>query len=245
MFVNMFIFLFMFIVLLLFYNIEISETKDNKRSLTKDGFIVLHDELYGNVVDYPNEQFIEDVLEKLPNDYVFIDYIYKIRDSALYTFHRDVTSSKNIFKTKYPVYTLILYKANGCLLSVCPGSHDSYPFVWSRIVNINGKKGTAVLFDSDLLHCGCVNGCKVREVVQYKICHKADLETLKSLQGVRMEKNQVCNDSVKNKFLRKFSYHCEFPINYFLSPFMMKKYEEGTYMRSIQKLCPVDFYNNA
>ena len=72
-----------------------------------------------------------------------MDYIYKINDGALSTFHRDVTSSKTI----YPVYTLILYKYDGELLSVCPSSNTTYPFVTSRIVNVEGKSGTCFLFD--------------------------------------------------------------------------------------------------
>ena len=78
-----------------------------------------------------------DVLKMLPPDYIFIDYEYNIKNVALSTFHRDVTSSQKIFNTRYPTYTLILYKTDDDMLSVCPNSHKSYPFVWSNIININ------------------------------------------------------------------------------------------------------------
>ena len=81
------------------------------------------------------EELIEDVLSALPPDYEFIDYVYEIRGNSLSTFHRDVTSSSHIYKTKYPIYTLILYKCSGKLFSFCPNSNTSYPFVWSNIIN--------------------------------------------------------------------------------------------------------------
>jgi hypothetical protein len=89
------------------------------------------------------------------------------------------------------VYTLILYKNEGELLSLCPRSNQTYPFVWSSIVNVKGKRGTAFLFDCDLLHAGCTNYCKEREVIQYKICHHDDLNKLKHLQGIKKNKSGV------------------------------------------------------
>ena len=125
------------------------------RNITNDGFCVLYNPNYAiNTTSYPCQQLQNDVLEKLPEGYIFIDYVYKISNVSLSTFHRDVTSSKYIYNTKYPIYTLILYKYDGDLLSVCPGSNKTYPFVWSSIINIHGKSGSAFLFDSDLLHAG-------------------------------------------------------------------------------------------
>jgi hypothetical protein len=240
----MLLILFLILVLLIiFYWFEKHETVEESktRSIEKDGFKVIQNPSYVTNIS----KLKHDILDQLPAGYQFLDYEYKIYDSTLFTFHRDVTSSKNIFNTDHPVYTMILYKSDGCLLSLCPGSHASYPFVFSRIVNIKGDKGTAFLFDSDLLHAGCVNGCEPREVFQYKICHKDDLPKLKSLQGVRMKKKQMCTDTVQNRLTRKLSYFFEFPINYFLSPFMMKKYEKGSVMEKVQSIVPITFYNNA
>ena len=57
------------------------------------------------------------ILNELPDGYGFIDYKYQIKGCSLSTFHRDVTSSQTIFKTKYPVYTCITYKNTGDLLT--------------------------------------------------------------------------------------------------------------------------------
>ena len=184
--------------------------------------------------DLPCNKLKQDALQMLPSGYTFIDYVYKIQNVALSTFHRDVTSSQHIYKTNYPVYTLILYKSWGDLLSVCPGSNTSYPFVWSNIVNISGEPGTAFLFDCDVLHAGCTNECRKRDVIQYKICHVDDLDKLAHLQGVRANKTDVCKITMTGKIMRKLSYFFEFPINYMFYPLMVKRENSDSIVGKIQ-----------
>jgi hypothetical protein len=217
----------------MYYNQETTEdiTKLKNRTLEKDGFCILYNEN------------IKEALNKLPNGYQFMNYVYRIKNASLSTFHRDVTSSKNIYKTKYKVYTLILYKYDGELLSVCPKSDKSYPFVNSRIININGPKNTAILFDSDLLHAGRFNNCKNRDVIQYKICHFEDLDKLKHLENINVSKNEECNNNKINLLIRKLSYFFEFPINYFLYPLMIKKHDNN-FIGKLQSFIPINFYNN-
>jgi hypothetical protein len=221
---------------------ESFDTSIKTRTLEKDGFCVFYDPEYSNHLD-TNLQ--TDTLQRLPENYVFIDYVYKINNVALSTFHRDVTSSKYVFYTEHPTYTLILYNYDGELLSVCPGSHATYPFVWSKILNIDGKRGTAFLFDCDLLHAGRVNYCKDRDVVQYKLCHKDDLSKLSSLQGINVEKTEVCIDSFLGKIQRKFSYFFEMPINTIAYPLMMKRETKNSLIGTIQSVLPIDYYNNS
>lgn len=236
------------LIYILYYNDEEYENSMislRTRSLQKDGFCVLYNPLYSkNSIHSPCETLIQDVLCKLPPDYVFINYIYKINNTALSTFHRDVTSSKHIFDTSHTVYTLILYNYDGELLSVCPGSNQTYPFVSSKIVNIDGKSGTAFLFDSDLLHAGRVNDCKYRNVVQYKLCHKDDLSKLHHLHNIHMEKNEKCTYPLYNQLLRKLSYFFEFPINYFAYPLMLKRENTNSFIGFIQSFISLSYYNN-
>lgn len=242
------VFLLVMLCLVCFYYYELHETIEKSietRELHKDGFVVMHNPNYSKTKDLPTSELEKDALSHLPDAYVLMDYVYNIHDSSLFTFHRDVTSSKHTFNTKHPTYTLILYKSDGCLLSLCPGSHSTYPFVWSRIVNIQGNTGTAFLFDSDLLHAGCINDCGQREVIQYKFCHKDDLVLLESLQGVRAIKKQTCEDTFKNRFMRKLTYYFEFPINYMFTPFMIKRYNKDTFIGSLQSFIPITYYNNA
>jgi hypothetical protein len=191
-----------------------------------------------------SRRFRGDVLAKLPPGYEFMDYAYEIKNTALSTFHRDVTSSKHIYRTRHPIYTCILYKYDGELLSVCPGSHATYPFVSARIVNFSGPSGTAFLFDSDLLHAGRENGCRERSVVQYKICHREDRGKLRHLEGTRAYKDEACRIGWDARVLRKLSYYFEFPVNYWLYPFMMRREPESTWTGAIQKMIPLQFYNN-
>lgn len=239
-FIIVFSLIILFIVYYFFEENEYYETSIKTRCLENDGFTVLYD------IEYPIKPYKlkKKVLELLPTGYSFIDYIYKIQNVALSTFHRDVTSSKKIYNTKHPVYTLILYKYDGDLLSICPSSHKSYPFVWSKIVNIQGKSGTAFLFDCDILHAGCINNCNYRELIQYKICHDDDKNVLSHLSGVNIYKNEKCVINYQNNILRKLSYYFELPINYFFTPLLLKRENDDSIIGYIQSHIPIQFYNN-
>ena len=218
-------------------------------NLAKDGIRILYNPRYAKETkDMPSTGLQTDILRELPEGYQFMDYIYKIENNSLSTFHRDVTSSKSIFQTKYPVYTVILYKYDGELFSFCPRSNHTYPFVWSLITNVSGKKGTVFLFDSDLLHAGGNPSGVKREVVQYKVCHLEDLERLRELSGVRMDKKELSGEnsfSISNAFLRKASYFFEMPINYFCYPLMIKRQNSDHWIGKIQEMIPISFYNNS
>jgi hypothetical protein len=238
------------VIYILYYCIEREENVENvimNYTIETDGICILYNPEYATkTTEFPSPRLKQDILIKLPDGYVFIDYIYKIKNSALSTFHRDVTSSQYIYKTKYPVYTAILYKYSGELLSFCPGSNKTYPFVTSRITNVHGKAGTVFLFDCDILHAGCDNNCAVmREVLQYKICHKDDLERLNELSKVNVTKIEMyCKSTVWNRILRKASYFVEMPINTFLYPLMIKRENKDNIIGRIQEYIPISFYNN-
>ena len=231
------------IIYIIYYNNEKNETfiqSLETRTLDNDGFMVLYNKNY--ITD--TIKMKADVLKMLPTDYMFINYEYNIKNVALSTFHRDVTSSQKIFNTKYPIYTLILYKTDDDMISVCPNSHKSYPFVWSKIVNINGKGGTCFLFDCDLLHAGYMNKCIDRELTQYKICHKDDYNKLHSLHKINVNKTDKCEITNMTLFIRKLSYYFQLPINYILYPLMIKRENTNSVVGLIQSYIPITFYNN-
>lgn len=105
-----FIIIIFILYLIVFINIAyLYEYNDNykyERDIINDGYKVIDD-------DDKNE-----ILKLLPPNYIYIDYKYEIKGCTLSTFHRDVTSSQYIFKTKYPVYTHITYNNYGPLLSI-------------------------------------------------------------------------------------------------------------------------------
>jgi hypothetical protein len=242
------LFLLLILLYIVFYWTEIEENIQisiKMRTIEKDGFCVLCNPIYAeNTQDIPSKELQKDVLRSLPSDYVFLDYIYTINDVALSTFHRDITSSQHVYHTKNPVYTMILYKYDGELLSLCPSSNTTYPFVWSSIVNINGKSGTVFLFNSDILHAGRINQCKEREVIQYKIAHIEDIPKLKHLQGIRMKKQDKCENTAYQFAMRKLSYFFEMPINTFLYPIMIKREHDNSFIGKIQSYIPITYYNN-
>jgi hypothetical protein len=236
-------FLILIAAYVLFYASETHETHREaaSRTIELDGLCVMHDSCY--LTD--ESRLHQDALRRLPEGYVFVDYLYEIRDNSLPTFHRDVTSSMRVMRTRLPVYTLILYLSRGPMLSVCPGSHRTYPFTWSRVVNIDGEPGTAFLFDCDVLHAGRV-ACAHRRLVQYKICHRGDLEALASLRGIRKHKGG--GDCARRPLLRTASYFFSAPLT-LAAPLMIRKAEPssltGAIQAAIRPFIPLDFYNNA
>ena len=91
------------VVYILYYYHEYNETiyTENNRTLEKDGIVILYKENYNNMDEVSNDELTYDVMSYLPEDYIFLDYMYKIDNSAIFTFHRDITSSQKIFKTKW------------------------------------------------------------------------------------------------------------------------------------------------
>ena len=222
------------LLLILLYFFESNETASySARTLEVDGYCCFQEESRSMS------------LKRLPSEYEFLDYEYIIHSAVLSTFHRDVTSSQVLYGCKHPVYTLIVYEYGGELLSICPASERTWPFVWTRIVNINGQPNTCVLFNSEILHAGRANKCKPRLTRQYKICHRDDIKKLGHLQGVRATKNIECVDDYWSQVKRKISYYFAFPINHLLYPFLMKNWGADTWMGQMQSLLPDhQFYNN-
>jgi hypothetical protein len=241
------IFISFIIVYVVYFLIEDNETSYvamKTRTIEEDGYSVFQCSDHNDINNEPSEHLIKITLDKLPEGYEFMDYSYRIKSSGASMFHRDVTSSQNIYDTEHPVYTLILYKHDGCLLSLCPGSNFTYPFVYSKIVNINGEAGTCILFHSDVLHAGCFNQCAQRNVIQYKIAHRSDFDALTHLDGVNVEETEgSCENNIYNHLLRKCSYFFELPINTIFHPFMQKQQEDG-FIKDMQKYSSLRFYNN-
>ena len=204
--------LIVFLVTLLIVSTRERTAPSNyKPTLEKDGFVLM---------DNPSEK---EVLDRLPQGYEFLDYKYSIDGCTLSTFHRDVTSSQYVFKTKYPVYTFITYQYDGSALSVCPGSHKTTPFLLSRPITVNAN---SVLFNCDLVHAGSLNlEKKPRKAVQYKIAHRDDVEKLKHLEGIDKLKHGDCNkmnfgiDTVYRKLSLIFCYI----INHHMTPYLQNR----------------------
>jgi hypothetical protein len=185
-------------------------------------------------------------LEFLSPQYEFIDYEYVIKSTSLTTFHRDVTSSARLHKCRHPVYTLIIYEYGGDLVSVCRGSHFTWPFVFSSPTDVGGPPGTAILFNSEILHAGIPNKCQRRLARQYKICHREDADKLTHLRGIRVVKDEKCVDNWSTQFKRQMSYVFAHPMNHWFNVFLMRRERDDTITGKIQATLGGDsqFYNN-
>ena len=200
------------LILILYFTYEGKYNTKYKPSLKDDGFIFL------------NSQNKDNVLRHLPKGYQFINYKYTIHGCTLSTFHRDVTSSQYIYKTKYPTYTFITYKHKGSGLSVCPGSHKTTPLLFTHPINVNSKN---ILFNCDLVHAGSLNLNNLpRTAIQYKIVHKEDLKIMKHLNGINKEKKGDCNkrnNILIDIFYRKCSLLFCYFINHQLTPYLQSR----------------------
>jgi hypothetical protein len=165
----------MIILLSLTMMIETLYNTNTKSTLSKEGFKIF------------NHDNIEEIIKtSLPEDFILLDYEFIIKGCTLSTFHKDVTSSSFIHKTKHPVYTIISYYNKGPLLSICPESHSTTPYVIQSPVIIRGEPRTSILFNCDLVHAGALNNLgEERLAIQRKICHKDDIKKLTHLIGIK------------------------------------------------------------
>ena len=209
------IFIATIVILVIYIILQLYESELNENfesSLKDDGFIIVSDK--------------EEALSILPKGYVFLDYEYEISGCTLQTFHRDVTSSQYYYKTKYPVYTYIVYENKGNLLTVYPNSHKTTPFVWSspKIIKSNSDK-TCVLFNCDVVHAGAMSdlGDK-RHAKQYKIAHIDDLDKMKHLQGIKKQVKMNCGETtfLRDYTMRKCSLLFSYPLNDWFTEYLQE-----------------------
>ena len=200
------------------YIIFILLTLGNSYDIHNDGFTIFR----GNVSK-------KEVLNTLPDGYIFLDYIYKINCSTLTTFHRDITSSQYVFNSKYPIYTYLQYlnkrDGNLPLLSICPGSHLSVPFLWSFPIDIYGEYGDSVLFNSDLVHAGALSDLGVdRYSEQYKVIHIEDQHILDQIKGTNFITECVESNNSEYNVYRLLSWFFSYPINHLFTNYIGKRH---------------------
>lgn len=208
--------------------------KNTLKGLREKGFLVLN-------ASSTMSSLQSTVLSVLPEGYAFLKYEYTILGPALYTYHRDVTSSKSSLRTLHPTYTAIRYEYEGDFLSVSPGSHHEWKY--NLPITLKGKNGTVILFDCDLVHAGLdapPNTC--RKAVQYKIAHKDDLHLLFDLQGVQVTHQAHDNHWLLKRVLLVLSYVLTVPIQVLGRPLLQRQLT-GILGR-IQSIFPIRFYNN-
>ena len=211
-------------------------------SLENDGFEVF--KINVNRFKRNKRQIFKEILNRMPDNYVFLDYEYKIVNSTLYTFHRDVTSSQRFQELSYPSYTLIIYLSGGRLLSICPGSYKQ-KYIIDDPISISGSPGTAILFNADSVHAGAMNKTSERIAVQYKICHRADVDKIKHLNSQKIEKKEAVRTfSWIDNYLCRLS-HKYIPVFDTKIGNIIERKTDNDFVNIISQLINVNFYNKA
>jgi hypothetical protein len=230
------IYIILIIILIVIQIYEKPYNDDKELSLTTDGFKIFN-----------HDNINEIVKSNLPKDYVIMDYLYIIKGCTISTFHRDVTSSGYIFKTKYPVYTIISYYNSGQLLTICPESHTTTPFLFQPPKIIYGNPKTTVLFNCDIVHAGAINNFgEKRMAIQRKVCHKDDLDRLKHLIGINKTSLGKCDGKNTDNYvyvMRKLSLFFSFYINHIFTGLLLEKPKKDSISEYlIDKFYIGDFY---
>lgn len=142
-----------------------------------DDYKIAKENIIGNV------KLLDTLKKKTGEGYVFHDYIFVIKKSAIHTCHRD--SNGDMFNDILnPSYTMILFleDMDKCL-GVIPSSHkDKHSFEYNftnKVKQVLCKKGDILLFNANIIHAGSLNEGKPDALrIQMKFSHKDDLHLL-------------------------------------------------------------------
>jgi ectoine hydroxylase-related dioxygenase (phytanoyl-CoA dioxygenase family) len=153
---------------------------------------------------------------QLGEEYIFQDYIFIIKKSAIHTCHRDANGDFFNEKQMYPSYTMLIFLEDmeKCL-GVIPKSHkniNSHNFNFTEnITNVICNKGDVILFNANLIHVGALTSRDDNLRIQMKITHKNDIPAM----GYYNNYNKVLNENNNMPFyIRKIQQKmsCMFPI---------------------------------
>jgi hypothetical protein len=218
-----------------------------KYTIENDGFHVFYNNNNYTNLDcnlYLPLQTKTYILNLLPPGYVFLNYSYTIKDSSLYTFHRDVTSSRRFQNLVYPSYTLIVYFFKGKHLSICRNSHKSN-FIIPKPITISGNYDQYVLFDADMVHASALSDNTKRYCKQYKIAHKNDIKKLNHIQNTHLEKiNTPRKHTLLEYIIRLLSHRYIFLFDIPTIGSFIEKKRNNIILNYISNQINLTFYNN-
>jgi len=239
------IILFLFIYVMFFDKERLSS--NTSYSLQNDGLCILKNTFTKNEIEYfknecdrdnykvIKEQIISNpkmqsiIKNKVGNGYIFQDYIFIIKKSAIHTCHRDGNGDFFNEKQKYPSYTMLLFLEDmeKCL-GVIPKSHkdvNSFNFNFTEnVTNLVCNKGDIILFNANLIHVGALNSRDDNLRIQMKITHKDDIPVMEYYNNY----NKILNEDNNMPFyVRKMQQKlsCMFPV---LSNYTQKEIQSSS-----------------
>jgi hypothetical protein len=263
------IILFLFLYVIFFDKEKLSS--NTTYSLQNDGLCILKNtftkneiEYFKNECDRDNYKVIKEriisnpkmqsiIKNKIGNGYLFQDYVFIIKKSAIHTCHRDGNGDFFNEQQKYPSYTMLLFLEDmeKCL-GVIPQSHkdvNSFNFNFTEnVTNLVCDKGDIILFNANLIHVGALNSRDDNLRIQMKITHKDDIPVMDYYNNY----NKILNEDNNMPFyVRKMQQKlsCMFPV---LSNYTQKEIQTSSEQAKtskdisiIQKLYSYVMYGNS
>ena len=168
------------------------------KDCSTDDYKMAKDNIIGNA------KLLDTLKKKTGEGYVFHDYIFVIKKSAIHTCHRD--SNGDMFNDILnPSYTMILFleDMDKCL-AVIPSSHkhkNSFGYnLKNEVKQVLCKKGDILLFNASIIHAGSLNEGKPDALrIQMKFSHKDDLHLLDYYSNY----NKILKEENTNPFYMK------------------------------------------
>jgi len=218
-----------------------------KNECDRDNYKVIKERIISN----PKMQSI--IKNKVGNGYIFQDYVFIIKKSAIHTCHRDGNGDFFNERQKYPSYTMLLFLEDmeKCL-GVIPKSHkdvNSFNFNFTEnVTNLVCSKGDIILFNANLIHVGALNSRDDNLRIQMKITHKDDIPVMEYYNNY----NKILNEDNNMPFyVRKMQQKlsCMFPV---LSNYTQKEIQTSSEQSKtgkdagiIQKIYSYVMYGNS
>ena len=265
------IFLFIIILVLKFIvNFIIYEEnildRNSKSSLEEDGFVLFKNILSHKEIKYLTNLCNEDkhkeakhyliynkkiqnlVKKQITLEYVFQDYIFVIKRSAIHTCHRDSNGDFFNDNQKHPSYTILFFLEDmeKCLGVIPKSHHDINSFNYNHndeVQNVICQKGDGILFNANLIHVGALNSKEDNLRIQMKITHKDDIETISFYNNYNKILDQDNNmPFFLKKAQRKLS--CMFPIFSNFTQTEIQQTASGKEISISQRIFSYLFYGN-